>query len=42
MNKHETNALLHILGTLDGALEPRPLGEAAWDADWQEGYHYAG
>ena len=41
MNHHETSALLHILGTLDGHLEPRPLDDQMFDADWQEHRHYA-
>ena len=41
MNHHETSALQTILGTHDGALEPRPLSAVQWDADWQESAHYA-
>jgi hypothetical protein len=41
MNHHETSALQTILGTHDGALEPRPLSAVQWDADWQEAFNYA-
>ena len=41
MNQHENAALLHILGTLDGHLEPRPLEDSSFQADWQETAHYA-
>jgi hypothetical protein len=41
MNKHENAALLHILGSLDGHLEPRPLEDSSFQADWQEQAHYA-
>ena len=41
MNKHENAALLHILGSLDGHLEPRPLEDSFFQADWQEQAHYA-
>jgi len=41
MNPHETSALQHVLGTHDGALEPRPLSAVQWDADWQEAFNYA-
>ena len=41
MNKHDEAALLHILGTLDGHLEPRPLTESEYAADWPEQAHYA-
>jgi hypothetical protein len=35
MKTHEQTALLHILGTVDGTLEPQPLTGAAWQADRQ-------
>lgn len=41
MNQHENAALLHILGTLDGHLEPRPLEDSSFQAAWQEQAHYA-
>jgi len=41
MSKHDEAALLHILGTLDGHLEPRPLEDSSFQADWQEQAHYA-
>lgn len=41
MNKHEEAALLHTLGTLDGHLEPRPLEDSSFQADWQDQAHYA-
>ena len=41
MNKHENAALLHILGSLDGHLEPRPLEDSSFQAAWQEQAHYA-
>ena len=41
MNKHEEIALLHVLGSLDGHLEPRPVEESSFNADWQDQAHYA-
>lgn len=39
LTKHETEALLHVLGTLDGLLEPCPMENII--ADQQTAQHYA-
>jgi len=41
MNQHETSALQHVLGHCDGHLEPRPLEDSSFQADWQEQTHFA-
>jgi hypothetical protein len=41
MTTNEEHALLYILGTIDGTLEPQPLTPAAWQADAQSLAAYA-